>query len=93
MAKRVAKIPKWKSTKATAAASFLLLMEASAPLVNALSVPLMELLWEQCLLFHHASSPLYRAEQLQSASRKAAVFHALDFSDGCEATRNALSVA
>ncbi|EFX71474.1 hypothetical protein DAPPUDRAFT_60138 [Daphnia pulex] len=66
-------------------------MEASAPLVDTLPVALMELLREQCLLVHHSSSPLYRAEQLQAATRKASLLHALDYSDGCETARNALT--
>ena len=68
-------------------------MEASAPLVDTLPVALMELLREQCLLLHHSSSPLYRAEQLQAATRKASILHALDLSDGCETARNALTLA
>lgn len=68
-------------------------MEASAPLVDTLPVSLMELLREQCLLLHHSSSPLYRAEQLQAATRKASLLHALDYSDGCETARNALTLA
>lgn len=68
-------------------------MEASAPLVDTLPVALMELLREQCLLLHHSSSPLYKAEQLQASSRKAAILHALDLSDGCDTARNALTLA
>ena len=70
-------------------------MEATAPTVDTVPVALMEMLREQCLLLHHASSPLYRAEQLQAASRKisTSLLHALDLSDSCDVARNALTLA
>ena len=70
-------------------------MEATAPTVDAVPVALMEMLREQCLLLHHTSSPLYRAEQLQAASRKASssMLHTLELSDSCDAARNALTLA
>lgn len=68
-------------------------MEATAPLVDTLSAPLMELLREQCLLLHHSSSPLYRAEQMQAATRKASILHALELSDCSDTARSALTLA
>ena len=68
-------------------------MESSAPSVDNLPVALMELLREQCLLLHHASSPLYRAEQLQAANRKSSILHALELSDSCDTAKNALTLA
>lgn len=68
-------------------------MESGAPSVDNLPVALMELLREQCLLLHHASSPLYRAEQLQAANRKSSILHALELSDSCETAKNALTLA
>ena len=68
-------------------------MEASAPSVDNLPVALMELLREQCLLLHHASSPLYRAEQLQAANQKSSILHALELSDSCDTAKNALTLA
>jgi hypothetical protein len=70
-------------------------MEATAPTVDAVPVALMEMLREQCLLLYHTSRPLYRAEQLQAASRKASssMLHTLELSDSCDAARNALTLA
>ena len=67
----------------------------TAPTVDAVQVALMEMLREQCLLLHHKSSPLYRAEQLKAASRKASSsnLHTLELSDSCDAARNALTSA
>ena len=67
--------------------------EATAPTVDTLPVALMELLREQCLLIHHSSNPLYRAEQLQAAVRKPSILHALDLADSCDTARNALNLA
>jgi len=68
-------------------------MEASAPSVDNLPIALMELLREQCLLLHHASSPFFRAEQMQAATRKAAILHALELTDCSDTARLALTLA
>ena len=67
--------------------------EATAPTVDILPVALMELLREQCLLLHHSSNPMYRAEQLQAAVRKPSILHALELADSCDTARNALNLA